>query len=408
MLKCIPARVVLAILCATGIIELYISRINLSIAIVEMVQIVNENDDVTEVPQGPYCLRYQNESSSSLENVTTVLEQDENYNNASIKLTTTQRGYILSSFFYTYGLTAILGGRLAENYGTKKLFGAAVFVDALGNFLIPTASKSNYMYIMIIRSIMGFFQGTCFPGLHAMLSHWIPKQEFSRFIGFVYNSNNIGSIIALNLSGVIIVNYGWELVFYVSGIYSLVWLVFWVIFMYETPEIHPRIKEKEKIYIMKHRAKVESSQKPKKTPWLDFATSVPLWAVNIAHCGNMFGLIFLLTQLPLYMSSIIGVNIKTNGLLSSLPLFALYIGSVGFSCVTNYLMGKVNWTKTTWQRICTFLSHGCTGLLVLLVGYAGCSPAVVMCLFSIAMFINGIASSGYICNHLQITPNFAG
>ncbi|KAB7503786.1 Ascorbate transporter, chloroplastic, partial [Armadillidium nasatum] len=128
-LKCIPARVVLAILCATGIIELYISRTNLSIAIVEMVQIVNERDD-------------------------------------------------------------ILGGRLAENYGTKNLFGAAVFVDALGNFLIPSATKSNYVYIMIIRSIMGFFQGTCFPGLHAMLSHWIPKQEFSRFIAFVYNSKS--------------------------------------------------------------------------------------------------------------------------------------------------------------------------------------------------------------------------
>ncbi|KAB7503785.1 putative inorganic phosphate cotransporter [Armadillidium nasatum] len=123
--------------------------------------------------------------------------------------------------------------------------------------------------------------------------------------------------------------------------------------MYETPEIHPRIKEKEKIYIMEHRAKADNAQKPKKTPWLDLATSVPLWAVNIAHCGNMFGLIFLLTQLPLYMSSIIGVNIKTvSNDYSIIAVKSLVYWSFGF---VSTALGVSNTVAFLYTTLCPII-----------------------------------------------------
>ncbi|RXG52257.1 hypothetical protein Avbf_13289 [Armadillidium vulgare] len=71
-------------------------------------------------------------------------------------------------------------------------------------------------------------------------------------------------------------------------------------------------------------------------------------------------------------------------------------------------MNKTKWTKKTWHRICTFISHWCTGLCILLVGYVGCNPTATLVLFCLSMFFNGASCSGYLCNHLQIAPSFSG
>ncbi|KAL7642840.1 UNVERIFIED_CONTAM: hypothetical protein RMT77_006128 [Armadillidium vulgare] len=408
MFKCIPARIVLAFLCATGLMELYMTRINLSIAVVEMVQVINSETVQNDTSRQPFCLQHQNTSFFYDLNVNNETSEEENEvkRNATIKLSTTQRGYILSSFFYAYGISAILGGRLGEKYGTKKILGTAVLFDILGNLLIPVASKFSYILIIVIRCVMGFFQGMCYPSMYALLSTWIPKSESSRFIGSVLLANNFGSIFTLQVGGIIVSEFGYEMIFYASALMGLIWLLFWVLFMYDYPETHPRISEKERIYILENRAKSENGKK--KTPWLKLFTSLRVLAICIAHAGSMFGLIFLVTQLPIYLSSVIGINIKANGFLSSLPFLARYLGSNLNSWLINFLMKKSKWTLKTWYRVCTFIGHWCTGFCILLVGYVGCNSTAVLLLFSLAMFLNGTTCSGYLCNHFQIAPDFAG
>ncbi|KAB7495652.1 putative transporter [Armadillidium nasatum] len=135
--------------------ELYSTRTNFSIAIVAMVRIVSSsgtgNASDIEV-KTPYCLRIQNntETNDTAEEKTKELPP--------IPMTTTQRGNVLSAFFYAYGFSGIIGGRLAELYGTKKVFGLGVMVDAIGNFLIPITAKTHYGLLFFLRFTIGFFQ----------------------------------------------------------------------------------------------------------------------------------------------------------------------------------------------------------------------------------------------------------
>ncbi|RXG52258.1 putative inorganic phosphate cotransporter [Armadillidium vulgare] len=184
--------------------------------------------------------------------------------------------------------------------------------------------------------------------MYALLSTWIPKSESSRFIGSVLLANNFGSIFTLQVGGIIVSEFGYEMIFYASALMGLIWLLFWVLFMYDYPETHPRISEKERIYILENRAKSENGKK--NIPWLKLFTSLRVWAICIAHAGSMFGLIFLVTQLPIYLSSVIGINIKANGFLSSLPFLARYFGSNFNSWLINFLMKKSKWTLKTWYR----------------------------------------------------------
>jgi len=114
---------------------------------------------------------------------------------------------------------------------------------------------------------------------------------------------------------------------------------------------------------------------PLSTPWIAIFTSLPMWAIIVAHAGNNFGHWVLLTQIPTYMKSILQHEIKEvrtlwkmsywtlrtaelscrqlfktfpwtdprllsqqNGLLSALPYLSLWLSSL----VVAWLILKVN------------------------------------------------------------------
>ncbi|KAB7501244.1 putative inorganic phosphate cotransporter [Armadillidium nasatum] len=92
--------------------------------------------------------------------------------------------------------------------------------------------------------------------------------------------------------------------------------------------------------------------------------SLHVWAIAIAHSGSTFGISFMITQLPLYLSSVIGLNIKSNGFLSSLPYLTRFIGSNIINWLTTYLERKTKWKKKTWFRICSFLNYWNVGMII--------------------------------------------
>lgn len=60
----------------------------------------------------------------------------------------------------------------------------------------------------------------------------------------------LGTLVCMPFSGVLASEIGWESVFYVQGGLSLLWYILWLIFIFDTPEDHPRINPDEKKYIM--------------------------------------------------------------------------------------------------------------------------------------------------------------
>lgn len=69
---------------------------------------------------------------------------------------------------------------------------------------------------------------------------------------FVFpTGSSVGAALTFPMCGFIIDKWGWELVFYVSGILGTLWYAGWLYFVYDSPEEHPRISEKEKQYISK-------------------------------------------------------------------------------------------------------------------------------------------------------------
>merc|ERR1712051_928558 len=158
----------------------------------------------------------------------------------------TTRSLVLGCFFYGYVLTQIPGGRAAEKFGGKWLFGFGILFTSIFTVLMPLAAKTHYYLLLAIRVLEGLGEGVTFPVMHAMLAEWSPPLERSRLSTYVYSGATIGTVISMSVTGEICERLGWESVFYIFGGMGIIWFIFWSFLAYEDPSSHPYITEAEK------------------------------------------------------------------------------------------------------------------------------------------------------------------
>lgn len=139
------------------------------------------------------------------------------------------QGLILSSFYIGYLITHIPGGILAERYGGKWILGLGILSTAFFTLITPLAIHTGGAGGLIaVRILMGLGEGTTFPALSALLSQWVPAKERSKLGSLVLGGGQVGTILGNIISGVIMDNHPWEMVFYVFGGIGVLWFVIFV------------------------------------------------------------------------------------------------------------------------------------------------------------------------------------
>ncbi|KAG7160652.1 Sialin-like 5 [Homarus americanus] len=400
----VPARHSLALLTSAGVAVLYMLRINMSVAIVAMAHTPTptsgNSNTTTHAHTTAYCVSYNQENQTILMEETLKGKKTAGADNSTLP-----EDYLTEEDPLT---NKIPGGRLAELYGTKRVFGGAILIGGVLTLFTPLAARAHYVVLILLRAAIGLAHGVVYPSLNTMVARWIPPLERPRFMSFTYMSNTLGTIITMPLCGMIIAEVGWPAVFYVTGGVSLVWVVVWALFMHDSPDQHPKISLEERSYILHAIQDGTTHNKPSRTPWRSILTSVPLWATHVAHIGSMFGFNLLLTQLPTYMSSILGFSIKTNGLLSAIPFVTQFLGSILSGMWVTWLLTHKYMTVFTSRRIFSTISLVLPGIVLVIVGYVGCDITLAVALFPVSTAFSGAICSGHLANHLDLAPNFAG
>jgi len=378
-----------------GFANVYAMRVNLSVAIVAMVNntaIPKENTTVTD-------------SCPNLEhNSTNPTHTDKN---GPFPWDERRQGTILGMFFYGYVLTQIPGGRLAELFGGKWLFGIGILVTAVFTLLTPLAAHHSLYLLYTVRIIEGLGEGVTFPAMLAMLARWSPPQERSRFTSFTYAGAAFGTVISMPASGYLCDLVSWESVFYVFGALGVVWFLAWSLLVFDGPDVHPSISEEEKAYIQSSLIECETD-KPSSIPWVDILTSPAVWAITATHVTQNFGYYVLLTELPSYMKNILHFDMKSNALLSGLPYLVMWLLSIVASITVDHIIARNILSTTTARKIANTIATMGPGLALLGASFAGCHPTIAMVLLTLAVGSNGVIYSGEQSAMLDIANNFAG
>lgn len=103
---------------------------------------------------------------------------------------------------------------------------------------------------------------------------------------------------------------GWPWGFYFYGAFGLTWVVVYFILGADSPASHRSITVEEKYYIEKSLGHLKG-QSSQPVPWKSIFTSVPMWALIIAHCGYNWGFWTLLTEIPSFMNYIMKFDMRS-------------------------------------------------------------------------------------------------
>lgn len=197
---------------------------------------------------------------------------------------------------------------------------------------------------LIIHHNVSHQQGPIYPSLHYLIAHWAPPDEKGKFIACLMG-NACGTIITWPLVSVLIENFNWSLGFYVPAAITFITSLIWFYLVADSPSSHPRIGLKESQYIQQSLAGSLAKQKSIFPPMLMLLTSIPFWSLALLHYGNTWGLFFLLSAAPKYMSEVLGFNLSKTGILSALPyaarmLFGFLFGAIGDALLKRNFVSK--------------------------------------------------------------------
>ena len=242
--SCFKFRFVFVALCFTGLMNVYIMRVNLSVAVIPMQEQFGWSDAT--------------------------------------------KGLVLSTFFIGYLFGQIPGGAIATKFGGMVVFGVGVLATAALTLLVPlcatgnlmgTGKVSNLPALYALRIFMGLFESVTYPALYALLRMWAPEKERSTMVSITFAGSMLGTVVAFPISSWLVKignstgtgaagaagaagtapEGGWIWVFYAFGALGFIWFLLWCLLVRSSPELSRCISEVERDFIIAHRGAVTSA-----------------------------------------------------------------------------------------------------------------------------------------------------
>lgn len=278
---------------------------------------------------------------------------------ASLEISHTQAGALMSFFALPGILIAIPGGILADVYGPRRVGIAALIIAIVGSLLVGLGP--GFPLVVAGRFISGVGALTIAIIAPQTLSYWFAKEDLGSAMGIFNTAVPVGTIFTLNVFGYLAAAWNWQVPIFLTAVYSLFVLL---LFFFKHPGL-PGQQKQEKLEIKKRVLSL------RKIGW-------PVWLVSaVWMMYNAAAIAFLTFTVDYYTT--VGYDVSYAGFLTSLFM----IGSLLVSPVVGYLTDKVG--KEEY-----FIAGGCTalGLLLLLVPRTGLNPLILVSLIGVmAAFI---------------------
>ncbi|WP_424139724.1 MFS transporter [Roseomonas chloroacetimidivorans] len=265
-----------------------------------------------------------------------------------LKWTESDFGDIVAAFslFYAFGYIGV--GRLLDKVGIR--LGLPAAVAAWSFFACVHALMGSVLGFKIARAGLGLSEGGNFPASIKAVSEWFPAKERALATGIFNAGSNVGAVVAPIIVPLLLMVWGWQGAFLVTGGIGFIWVVVWLA-MYRKPEEHPKVSAAELSYIRSDPVAAQIS-----LPWLQLLRYRGTWANIVGTCFSAPVWWFYLNWVPGFLSKQYGVNLFG----AILPLIIIYcmadVGSIGGGWLSSHLIKKG--VRTLRARKIAFLVCG--------------------------------------------------
>ena len=321
-----------------------------------------------------------------------------------------QVGIILSSFYFGYMFTLIIGGYLADKYGGKKVLGYGLLIWSFFTIITPFFAYSGLWWLIFIRILMGLGEGITFPSWHAIYARWIPFKERTRAVAFTNSGIAAGTLFGYAAAALIIAKYSWEWVFYLFGILGIFWYFFWNKSVTSFPEDNKNLSAQE-LKLIKNEA--PSKESAPSIPFFKLIKNMPFVAIAVATFCNNWSLYTFLSYLPKYVNAPIAEGGMGIELSSNIFVFAILIPCV--VAILSLIMGgyladgliKKGYSVINVRKAVNSVGFFGSALFLFLISSEDSllNVVILLCLINVC---SGICAGGFGVNHADLGPKYTG
>jgi MFS transporter, ACS family, D-galactonate transporter len=301
-------------------------------------------------------------------------------------------GQLLSAFFWTYALVQVLGiaGWLTDRFHAGWVLFGGYLLWSLAMALLGLAP--SYAALFALQLVLGTGESVAYP-CYSRIFAAMPQEHRGRANAFIDAGTKLGPAAGAFLGGLILVHYGWRMLFLGFGIGALVWLVPWYFAM-------PRDERAESsLAVAQRHGESAGASGPSILKMLRLRCA---WGAFIGHfCGNYFYYL-VLAWLPTYLVQEEHLSIRAMSRLSAALFLLIACSTVIAGWTSDRLIARG--ASPTAVRL-TLVAGGqamASILLVLTVMHG--HRLIALGLLAIACIGHG----GYASNHWAIAQTLAG
>lgn len=276
-------------------------------------------------------------------------------------------------FQLSYAVAYLAWGKIMDKIGARWGFGIAFLIWQVAH--IAHAGARGLTGFIIARMALGVGEAGGFPGGIKAVTEWFPKKERALATGIFNAGTNIGAIVTPLVVPAIVLTWGWQMAFIVTGVAGLIWLPIWLL-VYRNPREAKNLSAAELAHIEQ-----DPADPVEKIAWTKLLTKKETWAYAIGKfLIDPIWWMFLF-WLPDFLGKRYGLDLKTFGP----PIVAIYllsdVGSVGGGWLSSRLLkngASINKARKLTMLVCALLAvpvmfasyAGSVWLAVLIIGVA--------------------------------------
>ncbi|XP_018332986.1 putative inorganic phosphate cotransporter isoform X2 [Agrilus planipennis] len=319
------------------------------------------------------------------------------------------QGTILSSFLWGYCVSQVVTGYFADRFGSYWILMISMGCNSVLSIIIPFITQYGSNAVIVCRLFQGISQGPLFPCIQFLLGKWTPIKERARFVAVTQSGIQLGCIFTVAFSGWISsTRLGWPWSFYITGILSFIWTIFWTFLGSNNPYTHKKITELEIKYITDN-VNEEDEVKTKTIPWKHIIRSLPLLTLIAFSMLNEFGFAMFTNDIPLYMSSVLKFDIDKNGFLSALPYAVNFVIHFLNGSFFDWIINKKYVSLEMGRKISGSLGASGSAIACIVLGFLTSNQVNLAVVFVILGYaIHAPAGSLIFTNLLDIAPRYNG
>lgn len=233
-----------------------------------------------------------------------------------LNITAATSSLLGSLFFLGYFFFQVPSASFAEKRSAKKLvFWALIFWGALAT---ATGMVSNIPMLMVIRFSLGVVEAAVMPAMLVFISHWFTKAERSKANTFLILGNPVTVMWMSVVSGYLVENFGWRMMFIIEGLPAIIWAALWWVLVCDRPGQAKWLTNEEKANLQSALDEEQKGMKEVK----DYKTAFKSKTV-ILLCAQYFlwslGVYGFVMWLPKIIEGASNMGMVATGWLSSVP-----------------------------------------------------------------------------------------